>query len=69
MIKTMQKNVRALIGSGEVKATKADDFLCLNPMKFSTRVLIKCISINADQCYLRKRCAIKIGTEFFHTSP
>ena len=25
-----EKNVRALIGFGEVKATKTDDFLCLN---------------------------------------
>ena len=33
-----EKNVRALIGFGEVKATKTDDFLCLNPNNFSTRV-------------------------------
>ena len=33
-----EKNVRALIGFGEVKATKTDDFLCLNPKNFSTRV-------------------------------
>ena len=33
-----EKNVRALIGFGEVKATKTDDFLCLNPRNFSTRV-------------------------------
>ena len=32
-----EKNVRALIGFGEVKATKTDDFLCLNPKNFSTR--------------------------------
>ena len=32
-----KKNVRALIGFGEVKATKTDDFLCLNPKNFSTR--------------------------------
>ena len=31
-----EKNVRALIGFGEVKATKTDDFLCLNPKNFST---------------------------------
>ena len=31
------KNVRALIGVGEVKPTKTDYFLCLNPTKFSTR--------------------------------
>ena len=35
-----EKNVRALIGFGEVKATKTDDFLCLNPKNFSTRDLI-----------------------------
>ena len=35
-----EKNVRALIGFGEVKGTKTDDFLCLNPKNFSTRVLI-----------------------------
>ena len=29
---------RALIGFGEVKATKTDNFLCLNPKNFSTRV-------------------------------
>ena len=34
---TDEKNVRALIGFGEVKATKTNDFLCLNPTKFSTR--------------------------------
>ena len=34
-----KKNVRALIGFGEVKATKTDDFLCLNPKNFSTRVI------------------------------
>ena len=40
-----EKNVRALIGFGEVKATKTDDFLCLNPTKFSTRVACAdCIS-------------------------
>ena len=27
-----------MIGFGEVKATKTDDFLCLNPKNFSTRV-------------------------------
>ena len=32
-----EKNVRALIGFGEVKAAKTDDFLCLNPKNFSTR--------------------------------
>ena len=32
-----EKNVRALTGFGEVKATKTDDFLCLNPKNFSTR--------------------------------
>ena len=32
-----EKNVRALIGFGEVKASKTDDFLCLNPKNFSTR--------------------------------
>ena len=32
-----EKNVRALIGFGEVKPTKTDDFLCLNPKNFSTR--------------------------------
>ena len=32
-----EKNVRALIGFGEVKATKTDDLLCLNPNNFSTR--------------------------------
>ena len=35
-----EKNVRALIGFGEVKATKTDDFLCLNPKNFSTRVFL-----------------------------
>ena len=34
-----KKNVRALIGFGEVKATKTDDFLCSNPKNFSTREL------------------------------
>ena len=34
-----EKNVRALIGFGEVKATKTDDFLCLNRKNFSTRVI------------------------------
>ena len=34
-----EKNVRALIGFGEVEATKTDDFLCLNPKNFSTRVI------------------------------
>ena len=34
-----ENNVRALIGFGEVKATKTDDFLCLNPKNFSTREL------------------------------
>ena len=33
-----EKNVRALIGFGEVKASETDDFLCLNPKNFSTRV-------------------------------
>ena len=32
-----EKNVRALIGVGEVKPTKTDYFLCLNPTKISTR--------------------------------
>ena len=32
-----KKNVRALVGFGEVKATKTDDFLCLNAKNFSTR--------------------------------
>ena len=32
-----EKNVRALIGFGEVKETKTDDFLCLNRKNFSTR--------------------------------
>ena len=27
------------MGFGEVKATKTDDFLCLNPKNFSTRVV------------------------------
>ena len=36
-----EKNVRALIGFGEVKATKTDDFLCLNPKNFSTRDTFK----------------------------
>ena len=35
-----EENVRALIGFGEVKATKTDDFLCLNRKNFSTRVEI-----------------------------
>ena len=34
-----EKNVSALIGFGEVKATKTDDFLCLNPKNFSTRAV------------------------------
>ena len=34
-----EKNVRALIRFGEVKTKKTDDFLCLNPKIFSTRVL------------------------------
>ena len=29
-----EKNGRALIGFGEVKATETDDFLCLNPKNF-----------------------------------
>ena len=32
-----EKNVRGLIGFGEVKTTKTDDFLCVNPKNFSTR--------------------------------
>ena len=32
-----EKKRKALIGFGEVKATKTDDFLCLNPKNFSTR--------------------------------
>ena len=36
-----EKNVRALIGFGEVKATKTDDILCLNPKNLSTRELRK----------------------------
>ena len=32
-----ENNVRALIGFSEVKATKKEDFLCLNPKIFSTR--------------------------------
>ena len=35
-----EKNVRALIDFGEKKATKTDDFLCLNPKNFSTRVTL-----------------------------
>ena len=35
-----ERNVRALIGFGEVKATKTEDFLCLNPKYFSTRAVI-----------------------------
>ena len=33
-----EKNVRALSVFGEVKATKTDDFLCLNAKNFSIRV-------------------------------
>ena len=36
-----EKNVRALISFGEVNATKTDDFFCLNPKNFSTRVLCR----------------------------
>ena len=39
-----EKNVRALIGFGEVKATKTDNFLCVNPKNFSTRVTTGAIS-------------------------
>ena len=35
-----EKNVRALIGFGEVKATKTDDFLCLNPKIPGVTILI-----------------------------
>ena len=40
-----EKNVRALIGFGEVKATKTDDFLCLNPQNFSTREFGGCMPV------------------------
>ena len=40
-----EKNVRALIGFGEVKATIFDDFLCLNPNNFSSRVIMEHIGI------------------------
>ena len=34
-----EKNVRALIGFGDVKTTKTDDFICLKAKNFSTRVM------------------------------
>ena len=45
-----EKNVRDLIGFGEVKATKTDDFLCLNPKNFSTRdtTLINSMFVRLD---------------------
>ena len=48
-----EKNVRALIGFGEVKATKTDDFLCLNPKNFSTRDCFSVLLLAFDSFGLR----------------
>ena len=55
-----EKNVRALIGFGEVKPTKTDDFFCLNPKNFSTRATLLLIThlVSSDINYFLTKLGI-----------